>query len=113
MTTYGIKLNSVNFDTTSKVIWGSFETKERKTTSTLEIEYGYSKQKRQDKKQVKLGLGLSKGVVVSADVLSGSLDDKTYNSENIARFKELNGILESTPGTEIYYIADSVAATKK
>lgn len=113
MTTYGIKLDSVNFDTTSKIMWGSFETPEGKETSSLEIGYGHSKQKRQDKKQLKLALGVSSGVVVSADVLSGAVNDKSFNSHNLARFKELNGILESTPGTEIYYIADSAAATKK
>lgn len=47
---YGIKINSINFDTTSKVMWGEYETPEG-TVGVIKIDFGHSKDKRNDKKQ--------------------------------------------------------------
>ena len=113
MTTFSIKLSHVNYDTTSKTMWGAYHTPEGSKVSELEVEYGYNKQKRHDKKQLVLALGMSGGVAVSAEVLSGNMNDKTFNTDNIERFKELNGILTTHDEAELYYIADSAAATSK
>ena len=48
-------------------------------------------------------------------MLSGNTDDKTYNKENIAHFnvlKQTGEILPTDSEKEIYYIADSAAATE-
>lgn len=47
---YGIKLTNVNFDTTSKVMWGEYVTDEG-IIGAIDITFGYSKQKRFDKKK--------------------------------------------------------------
>lgn len=62
---YGIKVTNINFDTTSKVMWGNYETPEGKE-GIISITFGHSKQKREDKKQIKMGLGVANGVIVDA-----------------------------------------------
>jgi len=107
---YGIKLTNVNFDTTSKVMWGDYLTEEG-TVSAIQVAFGYSKQKRFDKKQIKFSLGTTQGIVVDGQVLSGNLDDKTYNVNNLERAKALKERFNSEED-EFFYIADSAAFTK-
>jgi transposase len=108
---YGIKVKNVNYDTTSMVMWGEYNYEDGKT-GVVQINFGHSKQKRPDKKQLKMGIGVAEGVVVDAKVLSGNKDDKTYNNENI---KDAINMAESmgTPRSEFYYIADSALFTAK
>lgn len=104
---YGITVKNINFDTTSKVMWGQYETEEG-LEGVVQIDYGYSKQNRGDKKQIKISLGTANGIVVDGQVLSGNMDDKTYNKDNMDRVSTLLNQL----GTEkegFYYIADSAA----
>jgi transposase len=108
---YGIKLSSVNFDTTSKVMWGQYETEEG-TIGALDITFGYSKQKRFDKKQIKFALGTTQGICIDGQVLSGNADDKRFNIDNLERAALLKERFEST-GDEFFYIADSAAFTKE
>lgn len=105
VTLYGIKVNNINFDTTSKVMWGEYETDEG-TLGVVKMDFGHSKDKRNDKKQIKFGIGCANGIVVDAQVLSGNMDDKTYNKETI---KELDSTLKNLNVTKdnFYYIADS------
>ena len=49
LTEYGFKLVHVNYDTTTKTMWGVYEYEEDEPQSTLKISYGYNKQKRGDK----------------------------------------------------------------
>ena len=108
---YGIKLSSMNFDTTSKVMWGEYQTEEG-TQGVIDISFGYSKQKRFDKKQMKFSLGTSQGICIDGQVLSGNLDDKTYNLDNLPRAKKIKD-LYLDKGDDFFYIADSAAFTKK
>jgi len=107
---YGIKLSNINFDTTSKVMWGEYQTEEGKI-GVIDVTFGYSKQKRFDKKQIKFSLGTTKGVVIDGQVLSGNLDDKTFNVNNLDRAKELKDKFLSEE-EDFFYIADSAAFTK-
>lgn len=102
---YGIKVNNINFDTTSKVMWGQYETAEE-TLGVVKMDFGHSKDKRDDKKQIKFGSGCANGLVVDARVLSGNMDDKTYNKETL---KELDSTLKNLNVNKdsFYYIADS------
>lgn len=102
---YGLKVSSVNFDTTSKVMWGTYQV-DGKEEGVIEIDYGYSKQKRMDKKQIKVALGAANGILVDAKVLSGNMDDKTYNKEQLDDVEDLLKLLNIDLDT-FYYIADS------
>lgn len=107
---YGIKVSNMNFDTTSKVMWGQYKTDEG-TIGVIDISFGYSKQKRFDKKQLKFSLGTTNGICLDGQVLSGNLDDKTYNIENLPRAKKIKETyLEKED--DFFYIADSAAFTK-
>ena len=102
---YGIQVKNINFDTTSKVMWGQYETPEG-TTGVIEMNFGHSKNKREDKKQIKFGIGCANGLVVDAVVLSGNKDDKTYNTDTLNAVDEtLNNL--SVDKDNFYYIADS------
>lgn len=81
---YSLKLTNVNFDTTSKVMWGEYFTEEDKQ-NIIKIDFGHSKQKRFDKKQIKFSFGTTQGIVIDGQVLSGNKDDKTFNVDNLAR----------------------------
>jgi transposase len=106
---YGIKLTNVNFDTTSKVMWGEYVTDEG-IIGAIDITFGYSKQKRFDKKQIKFSLGTTQGICIDGKVLSGNLDDKRFNIDNLDRAAELRERFESA-SEEFFYIADSAAFT--
>lgn len=109
--TYGIEVKNINYDTTSKVMWGTYETPEGKE-GVINIDFGHSKQKREDKKQIKMGIGVANGVIVDAKVLSGDMDDKTYNKENL---EEVSSVLKRLNVSEdnFYYIADCALFSKE
>ncbi len=69
---YGIALKNVNFDTTSKVMWGAYETSEG-VEGAVDITFGYSKQKRPDKRQIKISLGTTQGICIDGQILSGNI----------------------------------------
>jgi len=108
---YGIKLGNVNFDTTSKVMWGQYETPEG-IEGVVDISFGYSKQNRPDKKQIKLSMGTTQGICIDGQVLSGNQDDKRFNIDNLDRAAQLRERFESA-ANEFFYIADSAAFTKE
>jgi len=103
--TYGIHFKNINYDTTSLVMWGNYETREGKI-GVISIDFGHSKAKRPDKKQLKMGIGTANGTIVDAKVLSGNMSDKTYNKENIDDVAKLLDQLQ-VDKTTFYYIADS------
>lgn len=92
-------------------MWGEYDTPDGKI-GAISINFGHSKQKREDKKQIKLGIGTANGVIVDAKVLSGNKDDKTYNNENL---DDVNSVIErfDISKEDFYYIADSALFTKE
>lgn len=77
---YGIAVRNINYDTTSKVMWEEYENTGNSLgpqgdISHISIDFGHSKNKRGDKKQIKIGLGTTNGVIKDAKVLSGNMDD--------------------------------------
>ena len=111
LATYHISVKNINFDTTSKVMWGEYQSDQGKM-GCISIDFGHSKDKRSDKKQLKVGMGTADGIIVDAEVLSGNEDDKTFNHNKL---QQINEILKTT-GTNkdtFYYIADSAAFTEK
>jgi len=109
--TYGIEVKNINYDTTSKVMWGTYETEDGKE-GVINIDFGHSKQKREDKKQIKMAIGVANGVIVDAKVLSGNKDDKTYNQENL---DEVGDVLKrlNISESDFYYIADCALFSKE
>lgn len=109
-TVYGIKVRTVNFDTTSKIMWGEYESEDG-TIGAISICLGHSKQKRGDKNQLKIAIGTANGAVVDAQVLSGNLDDKKYNFQQL---NEVTQLLERfhVDKEDFYYIADAALFTK-
>ena len=77
---YGIEVTNINFDTTSKVMWETYETEDHKE-GVISINFSHSKQKRQDKKQIKIGIGVANGLMVDARVLLVNKDDKTITEK--------------------------------
>jgi transposase len=108
---YGIKLTNVNFDTTSKIMWGEYLTEDGKEES-IEITFGYSKQKRFDKKQLMLSLGTTQGICLDGQVLSGNTNDKRFNISNLERAKKLKDQFKRS-SDDFFYIADSAAFTEE
>jgi len=109
--TYGIEVTNINYDTTSKTMWGTYETEEGKE-GVISIDFGHSKQKREDKKQIKMGIGVANGVIVDAKVLSGNKDDKTFNGEILEEVENtLNRLNVSVE--DFHYIADSALFTSE
>jgi len=102
---YGIEVKTINFDTTSKVMWGKYESSDG-SMGAIKMDFGHSKDKREDKKQIKFGIGCANGLVVDARVLSGNMDDKTYNKENLNELDfTLNNLKVSKD--KFYYVSDS------
>lgn len=113
---YGLTVENINYDTTSKVMWGEYKTTNHleddgTETSYISIDFGHSKDKRSDKKQLKIGLGTANGVVADAKVLSGNMDDKTYNKENLDDVEQILTKM-NVNRDDFYYIADSALFTK-
>ncbi|MDO9534107.1 MAG: IS1634 family transposase [Bacillota bacterium] len=111
---YGIAVKNINYDTTS-FLWGEYErisTDQEGEIVPISIDFGHSKGKRNDKKQIKIGLGTTNGVVTDAKVLSGNMDDKTYNKENIEDVDKLLTQMK-VDRSDFYYIADSALFTEE
>ncbi len=113
---YGLAVRNINYDTTSKVMWGTYEHTGNSLApqgelSHISIDFGHSKNHRGDKKQIKIGLGTTSGVITDAKVLSGNMDDKTYNKENLEDVDMLLTKMK-VDRTNFYYIADSALFTE-
>lgn len=108
---YGITVKNINYDTTSKVMWGQYEAIDG-SQDIITIDFGHSKDKREDKKQIKMGIGTAEGIIVDAKVLSGNIDDKTYNNNNLDDVEKTLENLNISKKS-FYYIADSALFTEE
>ncbi|WP_425449085.1 IS1634 family transposase [Dethiothermospora halolimnae] len=108
--TYGIEVKNINYDTTSKVMWSEYDGYDGKH-GEISITFGHSKNKRNDKKQIKIGAGVAEGLIVDAKVLSGNTDDKSYNFDNLDGVEEVLDTIKVSKES-FYYIADSAAFTE-
>lgn len=111
LATYGITITALNFDTTTKIMWGEYKNKNGQT-GVISITFGHSKANRKDKKQLKVGAATADGVLAHAEVLSGNKDDKTYNFDNL---NESDAWIEqfNISKDNFYYIADCALFTEK
>ena len=95
-------------DTTSHVLFGDYIPDEGEIPP-ISITYGYSKQKRNDLKQVQTGMVTDgDGLVIYSCTLDGNKADCTYNNEVILKLKGIYG-----PELSKYiYVADSKLLTE-
>jgi transposase len=75
-------------------MWGEYKTPEG-AQGVVDISFGYSKQNRQDKKQIKLSRGTTEGICIDGQVQSGNQDDKRFNIDNLDRAAERRERFES------------------
>jgi len=78
-------------DTTSHVLFGDY-IPDDDVIPPISITYGYSKQKRNDLKQIQTGMVTDgDGLVIFSSTLDGNKADCTYNNEVILKLKEIYG----------------------
>jgi len=95
-------------DTTSHVLYGDYD-QEEDAIPSISITYGYSKQKRNDLKQVQTGMVTDgDGLIIYSCIMDGNKADCTYNNEVILKLKEIYGLEFS----KYIYIADSKLLTE-
>jgi len=95
-------------DTTSHVLYGDY-LPEDGVTPPIDITYGYSKQKRNDLKQVETGMVTDgDGLILYCYTMDGNKADCTYNNEVILKLKEIYG----QEFSKYIYIADSKLLTE-
>ena len=95
-------------DTTSHVLFGDYIPDEN-DTPPISITYGYSKQKRNDLKQIETGMITDgDGLVIYTCTMDGNKADCTYNYEVIQKLKEIYG----PEFSKYIYIADSKLLTE-
>ncbi|WP_442893622.1 IS1634 family transposase [Bacillus sp. 2205SS5-2] len=105
----GILLDHAHFDTTSLSVQGAYETADSEE-SPLRIDYGHSKERRPDLKQLMFGLGSVQGLPIFADVMDGNTSDKKWNGKMALRMKDL---LPPETLQSMITIADSAVVTKE
>jgi transposase len=95
-------------DTTSHVLYGDY-IPEEDTVPPIVITYGYSKQKRNDLKQIQTGMVTDgDGLIIYSSTLDGNKADCTYNNEVILKLKEIYG----PEFSKYIYVADSKLLTE-
>lgn len=82
--TYDIDLSQIHYDITSIYVEGEY-------TQSEHIDYGYSRDKRPDAKQVNLGVNVTgdEGIPLAYRVLSGRTADRTTPVENMQALRQL------------------------
>jgi transposase len=96
---YGISLDFIHYDITSLYFEGVYEDEDL-------VDYGYSRDKKSECKQVNLRLNITDedGIPLSFKVINGSTADRTTPIENM---KALRNLLDNMPGSDdIIVISD-------
>ena len=97
-------------DTTSHVYYGDSNICEDDNYEGLKITYGYSKDKRPDKKQVMSGMITNEfGIPLYTEILDGNTSDTVWLPDAICHFRNLFGKMYS----DSIFIADSKLVSKK
>mgnify|MGYP000863679221 FL=1 len=104
-----IDISHLHADTTSVSVYGEYDIQEE---GFIDIVRGFSKDYRNDLKQLKIGLGVNQeGIPVIGEPLSGNKDDKTWNFDFIKSLSSCIG--EEVDLKSITYVADSALITEK
>ena len=99
---HGLEMKSIHLDTTSKSVQGRYE---EMATGNFDITYGYSKDKRPDLLQFKMGAAVQQdSLVVMGEMLAGNHTDNAWNPEAI---KGMRALFESYGYTGITFVGDA------
>ncbi len=100
-----IEYRTLHCDTTSRLVYGEYE-----ENGVIDIVKGYNQLNCKDRKQFKIGLAVTKdGFPILGEVLSGNLDDKTWNKELLEKIPNYFNIEELK---DMVYIADAAFTTE-
>ncbi len=100
-----IEHETLHGDTTSMLVYGEYEEE-----GNIDIVKGYNQLNIKDRKQFKIGLAVTKdGFPLLGEVLSGNLDDKTWNKEFLDKIPK-HFTLEQMK--DMVYIADAAFTTE-
>jgi transposase len=103
---FGVERRSVPFDTTSRSVWGDSQCAETQDLP-FQLTYGYSKDKRPDRKQFVLSmLCVERAGPIWGKPEDGNASDKTLNRTLLAEIAPLLAQSGVQPGAYIY-IADA------
>ena len=79
---YALQTRCCHADTTSLVVYGAYDNPDQEL-----VDYGFSKDKRFDLKQIKSGIcANSDGIPIYGEPINGNKDDKTWNKELLQKF---------------------------
>jgi transposase len=110
VSTFGLDCRHVHFDTTSRSVYGDYETY---GNDPFEITYGHSKDHRPDLKQFLISmLCVDRNVPVFGKIEDGNASDKSVNHDVLSEISKHMATHGLGIGAFIY-IADSAAITKK
>ncbi|MDQ1254053.1 MAG: hypothetical protein QG646_3267 [Euryarchaeota archaeon] len=102
--------NVFQVDTTSHVYYGDSKICEEENYEGLKVTYGYSKDKRPDKKQVMSGMITNElGIPLHTEILDGNTADTVWLPDAICHFRNLFSEMYS----DSIFIADSKLVSKK
>ena len=105
---FNVEVKSIHADTTSKTVYGQYSSYS-KDEECVKIQYGHSKDKRPDLKQLMFGLACTGDrTIVSGEVLDGNTSDKTWNTGFI---KKMRTVADKLDMNTLTYVADSAAVT--
>ena len=98
---YDISLNFIHYDITSLYFQGEYEDADL-------VNYGYSRDKKSDCKQVNLRLNITDedGIPIAFKVINGKITDRTTPMENMRALREL---LDNMPDSEEFIIVSDQA----
>jgi len=83
---HDLNISTIHLDTTSKYVQGVYE---NEAHGDFCITYGYSKDRRPDLKQFKIGAAVQQnGQLVMGQMLSGNKSDKVWNPEAVTKMKK-------------------------
>lgn len=96
----------LHLDTTSKSVQGAYENDDdNNDDNKFNINHGYSKDKRPDLKQFKLGAGVNQNKLpIMGELLSGNKSDSDWNPEAIVNMKSF---LEKNEHENVIFVGDS------
>lgn len=105
---FNVEVKSIHADTTSKTVYGQYSSYSR-DEKCVKIQYGHSKDRRPDLKQLMFGLACTDDrTIVSGEVLDGNTGDKTWNTGFI---KKMRTVADKLDMNTLTYVADSAAVT--
>lgn len=100
--THGLDVKSVHLDTTSKSVQGLYPDK---AVGDFDITYGYSKDKRPDLLQFKIGAAVQQdALIIMGELMAGNHTDNSWNPDAI---KGMRTLFEGYGYKEITFIGDA------